>query len=1588
MKKLILLFTCFIAGLCSQAQNCSLILASDKGITLNSSTTNLCPGQVAILTSNTVHPSVAGQNLDFIWYLGNTDGPVVKSTINNLSATTTATAFSDLYPVSATAPGLYTLLVRDHDNPTAQACWYTASVVITATPAPSYVITGGGSYCSNTSGASSAVSINLSGTAPFSLTWTDGNSITTKTGITSSPYVITPTGSGTYTVSAISDAYCVGVPTTNSAIVTKIQQPDVTWDVTKDSIYCAYANTTMLGVRINSPATATNGYSYKWMNVTNNIDMGNASSASLQAPTGTKVYGLTVSDVVNGTACVQALRNRVITQNALPTYTVTGGGTFCSGATITPVTVTIGGGIQPYSLSYKDGAGVSHTSTVTGYNPISFALPERVAGTYQVISINDASPDACGAPIDPSKTATIAINPSPTITAVSSWGISAMCVGAVPQVATSSLFTFSPAGGSAVYTCSKAPAINGSNFVFTNIPGTYTVSATYNANGCASVATNTITVYGLPTITASASPSVICNGFSSAVSATGAAYYAWNNGLGSGFSSSKTVSPTVTTSYFVTGTDVNSCTNTASTTVTVNPLPIVTPIVTTPICSGSIVSGNVSLSSLFTFTNGSTVSYLCSNPNAISMWTFTYANVSGTYTITATATIGTCSGNGINQIVVNPLPTITASAIPTVINVGSTSIISVSGAYSYKWNNSITSVAQTVTPTNSTTYSVTGTDANGCVNTANTIVTVNQAPTVTATAPTGSGTNTSPYQIATINNLYWLSQNSSAWGSTFIQTADIDASSLASSVGFSPIGTYSNTMFTGKYDGQNHVINYLTINRNATTCIGLFGCIRNATISNLGLTNVAITGLDYTGALVGYCYSHDTIVNCYSTGTLSSSPNSARVGGLIGAIEYSKVTNSYSACTVTGGGNTGGLIGSIVYDQGNTTSISNCYASGAVTGNNIVGGFIGNVSNAPTITNCYAIGTVTGTNSVGGFAGSVSGGFGPLIISNCYSSGNIVCSGTSKGGFVASVLGTITNCFWNTETSGMSVGFGTNTGTITSLTGVTSAQMKTQSTFTNVGWDYKYETANGTANNWAQYDYVNSGYPTLTWQINYWNGTGNWNTASNWTPAYMPRANANIIIETGELTYNQNYTIENACINPGANLTINSGLGFYTNNLLLVKSDVTGTGSIIGYGKCNGNSIKVEQYLGGGRNWYIASPLEAAKSYVIKTPLTNKLWNYNEPTANWNEITDATTTLSAMTGYVALVPHDTVITYGGGVGSSLNLFYNSISLIRTGTNSQSGFNLIGNPYLSCVNWEWATKTNLEPSIWYRTKNTNNAYVFDSYNASSHVGTNNNGKGAVTQFISPLQAVWVQVSPTAGTGQLSFDNSMLSHPVVGNVLKADIEISNIRLTVSNGKNSDETILVFNEQAGNGYDGFDSEKMFNTNNDMPELYTLADNEKLVINGMKPIDSSKVIPLGFKTLKLGTFTISATEINGVDGVVLDDKLLNKTQDLTGSASYTFTSDNVDNASRFAIRLKANSVTDAPTVLKSIITIAAQNKSIVVTTSETTGTVNVYDLLGRIVETKAIAGTKTIVESPNGVYFVKVQTAKNVETKKLIIE
>ena len=329
-----------------------------------------------------------------------------------------------------------------------------------------------------------------------------------------------------------------------------------------------------------------------------------------------------------------------------------------------------------------------------------------------------------------------------------------------------------------------------------------------------------------------------------------------------------------------------------------------------------------------------------------------------------------------------------------------------------------------------------------------------------------AGTFGDPYLICTVQDLVNFANHVNSGGATTGKYWKImNDLNLGGINNWNPIGN-SSFYFQGHFDGNGKVIANLTISRAATNYIGLFGCISNAEIKNLGIEACQITGNEYVGALVGTVSGISTIENCYVTsGNISGYKI---VGGLIGEVNSNSnvtINNCYTTGSVTGTGEyVGGLVGWLFYT---TSNISNCYAICEVSGFNAVGGLMGGVYNYGIIEKCYALGNIQGRAGIGGLTGPLFSGnlndcyatgnlnstgtpnytFGGLVssnylntyITNCYATGDITAEGSIIGGLVGNNSnGYIFNCYatGNISTTGISDSYmgglaGVNYGTIT-----------------------------------------------------------------------------------------------------------------------------------------------------------------------------------------------------------------------------------------------------------------------------------------------------------------------------------------------------------------------------------------------------------------------------------------------------------------------------------------------------------------------------------------------------------------------------
>ena len=356
---------------------------------------------------------------------------------------------------------------------------------------------------------------------------------------------------------------------------------------------------------------------------------------------------------------------------ANPTITGTAGGTYTS---------------SPAGLSINASTGVINLAVST-------------PNTYTITYTTPALPGpACSA------TFVITVHPLPTIVS----NDVTVCQGGTVSVSASgaNTYSWSPATYLSSSTGSTVDFVNGST---TN----YTVTGT-DANGCVNTDPVTVTVNGNAPINAGPD-ATICGGLSTTLTASGGVTYSWDNGIGVG--NGVNVSPAVTTTYTVTGTDANGCIGSDQVTVNIDLSFVVDAGPDQSVCEGTQVTLSGS--------NASTYSWSGGVSNGVP---FTPPVGTNTYTVTGTSALG-CTNTDNVVVVVNPTPNVFAGNDVSVCE-GESVVLTATGASTYTWDNGVSNGIAFFPAVGTVVYTVTGTTAAGCIDTDQVSVTVNPNPVV------------------------------------------------------------------------------------------------------------------------------------------------------------------------------------------------------------------------------------------------------------------------------------------------------------------------------------------------------------------------------------------------------------------------------------------------------------------------------------------------------------------------------------------------------------------------------------------------------------------------------------------------------------------------------------------------------------------------------------------------------------------------------------------------------------------------------------------------------------------------------------------
>jgi gliding motility-associated-like protein len=439
--------------------------------------------------------------------------------------------------------------------------------------------------------------------------------------------------------------------------------------------------------------------SYRWMDSTYTTVIDSGQIVNIATPPSSRTYRLIITPYP-GYGCADTLSARVLVSNF---SVATRDTTLCTGQTLS-LTPSISGAVGTVNYSWTPSTGLSCTSCLTP------SLTTSISRKYY-ITATDSSGCAKTDSIN------ITVRPLPNVVAPDK----TICTGSATTLNASgaSSYSWSPSTGLSCTSCANpiANSITTTTYVVTGI----------DSNGCINRDTVIVTVKPLPNVVAP--DKTICIGSATTLNASGSSSYSWSpsTGLSCTACTSPTANPTVTTTYVVTGTDSNACVNSDSVIVKVNPLPnVVAPDKT--ICIGSSTTLNATGASTYSWSPSTGLSCTaCASPNA-------NPTVTTTYIVTGTDSNG-CVNRDTVIVKVNPLPNVVAP--DKTICIGSATSLNASGASSYSWSPSTglsctACPSPTANPTATTTYIVTGTDSNGCVNRDTVNVKVNPLPNVVA----------------------------------------------------------------------------------------------------------------------------------------------------------------------------------------------------------------------------------------------------------------------------------------------------------------------------------------------------------------------------------------------------------------------------------------------------------------------------------------------------------------------------------------------------------------------------------------------------------------------------------------------------------------------------------------------------------------------------------------------------------------------------------------------------------------------------------------------------------------------------------------
>ena len=524
---------------------------------------------------------------------------------------------------------------------------------------------------------------------------------------------------------------------------------------------------------------------------------------------------------------------------------------------------------------------------------------------------------------------------------------------------------------------------------------------------------------------------------------------------------------------------------------------------------------------------------------------------------------------------------------------------------------------------------------------------------------------------------------------------------------------------------------------------------------------------------------------------------------------------------------------------------------------------------------------------------------------------------------------------------------------------------------------------------------------------------GTWSPSD---PSGTATAGDDIVIESGNAALTSNTTCNTMTVNPGASLTIDTGVVLTAANGMTLESSSTSYSSLLGTGTVAGN-IDYDRFVNSN----------ALGNDLVSAPLEGEAWadflNFPNNVALLDDGGDPVTTYAfgpfdKITGTFQNYDENTVATLTSGVGyraatdngealrfqGTVNTGTVTVDIIVSGPLSPE-WNLVGNPYPSYLNVQSFLSHDVGGGVV-------NIQLFDAPTAAiyGYDGSATNGwtiynlaNTTASTVIAPGQGFFVSADATnAPIHDLEFTQAMRTSGTADDFISGrNAELSYLKLKASTANNAYTTDFYFNANATEGFDaGYDAAIYGGTTPDFAIYSHLVDDNTGIAMTLQAVNSTNIsdvsIPLGVHANQGEqlTFSIADMTIPASVNVYLEDVVKSKIT-LLNNSDYVFTpTTELSGTGRFFLRTSEDALSAIDNSLDNLNIFALNtSKEIVISGQLEENTVlNLYDIQGRNVVSVQLDNTSLenridVSSLSGGVYIVAVKNNKQQKTQKVII-